>query len=474
VPVNPDGSISYPWALIRFASVSNDAQKALGLKAGAHAYTFRCIANDEQVGEAVTVPVDITEDQQFVDLTFDPSTNTVAMAAKNCPTGAWNYGWAVIQFADRVGSNVAGGVVKAGPLNAGRTLGPLSAVAPSAATQVFGKMVCFVDQVDSTDRLSFGEEDIFDLARTPPANQRFVVLGDSIAYGHGLADPKLNEPPSVDAYPEVVRRGLQGLRPLAYRATGCDLGGPGTAHTYDQLAISGAPSIANQWTGRNNNCGQRVHAAVMPEEIVAANLRSDPPALVTIQAGADDINFAGCLEALVGAPALLLGAHTCVRDNRNGYYLTAEAIQELASLQAGLARTIETIHGAAPHARIVVLNYYQLIPPAGVAIEGTTALCRAIRLHGVSSAWRQTVRGKAEFVQQNLNGNIAAVVSRFPDVKLADVSNTFSGHEFCTHDTWLFSGAHDAGHPTRPGHVAIGGVILARCAGLPANCVGRE
>ena len=41
--------------------------------------------------------------------------------------------------------------------------------------------------------------------------------------------------------------------PLQDRQDGCDLVGSNGAH-FDQLAVSGAPSIDNKWTGSDSDC----------------------------------------------------------------------------------------------------------------------------------------------------------------------------------------------------------------------------
>jgi hypothetical protein len=217
-----------------------------------------------------------------------------------------------------------------------------------------------------------------------------------------------------------------------------------------------------------------VHEAVVPDEVVAADLRNDPPALATLQAGADDIDFAACLEALLGAPSQFAGANTCVRpDARGDFHLTPRASAELGSLRLGLTRAIETIQGAAPHAQILILNYYQLIPEPQVDLQGTTALCRSMRAHGRNPQWRIRVWNEAEFVQDQLNSVIASAAERYPGVALVDIAGVLSGHEFCTADTWLFSGVHDAGHPTAIGQRYIAQAALDRCSTLPRRCIGR-
>src|SRR6202042_3901151 len=84
-------------------------------------------------------------------------------------------------------------------------------------------------------------------APLPPVPTRAVALGDSVPYGHGLANPyltpqiglppgALSQGPSTGAYPTLVARHL-GLT-MNVRPTNCRLTG-------DQLAISGAVADGN-------------------------------------------------------------------------------------------------------------------------------------------------------------------------------------------------------------------------------------
>lgn len=330
------------------------------------------------------------------------------------------------------------------------------------------------------------------VAVAPPRNQplqiaggaaRYVALGDSVAYGHGLANPGRrshdglgpDQGPSSAAWPSLVAAGLAGLAPLALRPTGCTLTRSGRL-PYDQLAVSGAPMVDSRWTGADGDCPVHAgrpgstHRAVAPDEIVAADLAADPPALVTIQAGADDIDFAGCLEALLGVPAMLGGAE-CVTGDGPGRALTARADAELAGLAQGLRSAVDTIHGSAPRARILLVDYYQPIPAATAVLSGRSLVCSELRLR--STRWRSGVRSRADLVARRLDDTIRSVALAYPDVRLVSVSALFAGHEMCTRTPWVFSETWDAAHPTAAGQRRIAAAVLAACSQVPRRCVGR-
>ena len=302
----------------------------------------------------------------------------------------------------------------------------------------------------------------------PITSNRYVALGDSVPYGMGLANPSANQGPSRNAYPQYVDQGLPGLRPLSYRPTGCGLTG-------DQLAVNGAPSIDNAWTGGNSDCGLSLHEAVFTTEVAAANLRSNPPSLVTIQAGADDVDFSGCLEYLLGVPSGIFGSENCITQDTRGYHVTSKVTAELSSLSNGLSDTINFIHRNTPSSQVVVVNYYQLIPGASASLTGTSTICRDLRFSSQGGNWRQSIRAQADYFQQQLDSTIANVVARYPDVILVNIANLMSGHEMCTLNSWEFDGVsnNSAGHPNATGQWQIGQAILSVCNRLSKRCNGR-
>ena len=175
----------------------------------------------------------------------------------------------------------------------------------------------------------------------PPSSQRYVALGDSVPYGHGLANPyttaqiglpasALSQGPSADAYPSLLASAL-GLS-LSVRTSNCNLNG-------DQLAVSGAMAAsANDNTG-DSQCGLSKGRNVQSNEFKAADLSKDPAELVTIQAGADDFDYGGCLEWEL-THELGVGLDLGTQCVENGA-VTSVVAGELANVRAALTSTIE-------------------------------------------------------------------------------------------------------------------------------------
>ena len=282
-------------------------------------------------------------------------------------------------------------------------------------------------------------------APAPPLSTRAVALGDSVPYGHGLHNPYLtpqvglpagavSQGPSLSAYPSLLARDL-GLT-MAVRPTNCRLTG-------DQLSISGAVADGADNTARDGQCPvPPQQARNLSDEVAAADLARHPARLVLLQDGADDIDFARCLEyELAQAFGRNLGLGTrCVANGAVTPHLAAV----LSNVRTSLARAIEAM---APHAgTIAVLDYYQPIPrPSQIADDTfashlhTNLVCSGLKANaGSTYAAAQVVLGA-------LNRSIAGAVAdarahHVTNVTLVDISTAVDGHGVCTADPWIFSG----------------------------------
>jgi hypothetical protein len=274
---------------------------------------------------------------------------------------------------------------------------------------------------------------------------RVVALGDSVPYGHGLANPYLtpqrglppsavSQGPSTEAYPSLVAHAL--LLDMTVRPTNCDLVG-------DQLAISGAVADPADNRSLDGQCPRPPRPARnLANEVAAAGLDRHPARLVLLQDGADDIHFAQCLVydlVHVHGVGISLGTD-CVSNGA----VTAPVARELSNVRTSLARAIEV---AAPHTKsVVVLDYYQPIPPpsaiaddTGVSGLGTNLVCAGLRL-GASGAYAD-----AQVVLRALNAAISGAVDDarargVHNVGLVDISTVLDGHGMCTAHPWVFSG----------------------------------
>lgn len=302
---------------------------------------------------------------------------------------------------------------------------------------------------------------------------RYVALGDSVPYGHGLANPAMtsqtglpaNEPPSSAAYPSLLQKYLGAHSTL--RDTACSLGG-------DNLTVSGAPASSDNAASDYKNCGLATsrHPAVEPDEVTGADLVNNPPSLVTIQAGADDFNFAGCLTKVL----TLATGKVCVKGKK----VTNTVAGEMSAASAAIERSIADIKSANPTATVYVLNYYQPIPPPEQAKKDGTLVCNAL-VHRRTQTYKA-----AQILQTKLNELIAGAVAnaqtKYNGVTLVDVSNAMSegtvSHGMCTDSPWIFGGDATSwgvsgakwrvAHPTADGQKALLSAVLSQ-SGLKQN-----
>jgi len=274
---------------------------------------------------------------------------------------------------------------------------------------------------------------------------RAVALGDSVPYGHGLHNPYLtpqvglpadavSQGPSLSAYPSLLAGDL-GLT-MAVRPSNCRLTG-------DQLSISGAVADGADNTARDGQCPvPPQQARNLSDEVAAADLARRPARLVLLQDGADDIDFARCLEyQLAQAFGANLGIGTrCVANGAVTPHLAAV----LSNVRTSLADAIEAM---APHAgTIAVLDYYQPIPrPSQIADDTfashlhTNLVCSGLKANAA------TTYASAQVVLGALNRSIAGAVAdarthHVTNVTLVDISTAVDGHGVCTADPWIFSG----------------------------------
>ncbi len=282
-------------------------------------------------------------------------------------------------------------------------------------------------------------------APSPATSVRAVSLGDSVPYGHGIHNPYLtpqvglpvdavSQGPSTSAYPTLLA-GRLGLT-MTVRPTNCRLTG-------DQLSISGAVADGADNTSRDGQCpNPPQQARNLSDEVAAAHLAQHPARLVLLQDGADDIDFARCLEyQLAQALGTNLGIGTrCVANGA----VTPTLASVLSNVRTSLAQAIETM---APHAgTIAVLDYYQPIPrPAQIADDTfasnlhTNLVCTGLKANA------DTTYAAAQVVLGALNKAIDGAVSdaradHVKNVTLVDVSAAVDGHGVCTSDPWIFSG----------------------------------
>jgi hypothetical protein len=182
--------------------------------------------------------------------------------------------------------------------------------------------------------------------------------------------------------------------------------------------------------------------SVQNDELPADGLNGATARLVTIQAGADDIDFESCLEYELTKFGFLHSEGTdCVSHG----HVTSTVTARLNALRTALASEIDTVSTQA--AKVAVLNYYQAIPaaaefrPSSIFPSSGTVdpVCWGLS-HNLNGA-----RADSLVIQAALNATIGMAVSDArsagkSNVVYVDLTNLENTHEMCTGNPAIFSG----------------------------------
>lgn len=233
------------------------------------------------------------------------------------------------------------------------------------------------------------------------AGDNYVALGDSYSSGVGVGD----------------EGGACDQSPSAYPGLWAAANGPAA---FADAACSGATT-----------------ADVSASQLLAL---STSTTLVSITVGGNDENFAGIMT-----DCNLYDDETCVSE------IQAAEDDAEANLPGKLASLYGQISGAAPYARVVVLDYPQFYD-----------------LNNDCVGLSQTKRAKIDEGIDVLDGILAnsAAAAGFT---FADVRGAFAGHEICDDNRWLHSvNFFDIGesyHPTADGHSQAYYPVFSAAAG---------
>lgn len=221
---------------------------------------------------------------------------------------------------------------------------------------------------------------------------RYVALGDSYTSGVGSGRYDRSDRcfRSARNYPNRVAR-----------ATGADLG---------DVSCSGATTdhLVTEFT-----------QAGAPPQLEALSESVD---LVTVGIGANDFNLIG--NVVVTCVRLSADAEPdetpCTdADRAAGGSATA---QRLADLEERLGQRLAGIEERAPHARVLVVGYPEIVPP-------DDERCDQLPLTAGDHAW-------ARSVLEGVNAALESAASR-AGVTYVDVFEATRGHHVCADDPWV-------------------------------------
>ena len=174
-----------------------------------------------------------------------------------------------------------------------------------------------------------------------------------------------------------------------------------------------------------------------PPQITQLEALSQPPQLVTVTIGGNDLGFASVLSNCF--------EFNCVLDHR----LTTARNYITKTLPGVLGKAYAAIRAAEPDAEVAVIGYPRLFPEKQSDTHNCGWLSRTERLKlndlaGLVDSVIGTAAGKAGF-------------------KYVSTLNAFTGHEECTTHSWLYPIAkvplpYD-GHPLLAGQQALEAIV---------------
>ncbi|HEX7135029.1 MAG TPA: SGNH/GDSL hydrolase family protein [Iamia sp.] len=313
---------------------------------------------------------------------------------------------------------------------------------------------------------------------------RYVALGDSFVIGEGIQPwidvpspmPEPGEPESwrcgysVAAYPEVARTSSELV--------------PGTL---DVAACTGSslldlyPYIDEDPEGDHGD-SEDIHIAGQ----IAAIGEGEPPSLVTLTIGGNDIGFVPIVESCLQVQIQGEGQHSPYYSAEQcDHMLDVEAPAAIEDLREGLddprhpdgdgyqcsdpcslTSAVEDVVAAAPEARVLVVGYPPLMPAVDTGCRGT-AVIDGEPATGVewSVAPADVRRGREVIADLNAALRDAAVVA---GATYVDPGPRFAGHEVCSPDPWIHGLELDDGafplfstfHPNRRGGVGLAAAVI--------------
>jgi lysophospholipase L1-like esterase len=248
-------------------------------------------------------------------------------------------------------------------------------------------------------------------------------LGDSVAAGYGLG-PSEGYPDNTSAYPAVLGQLLGNVPAQNYSVEGACA----------SSSEARCPSKSVDW-----------QISQVPS--------SFSPGLITLTVGANDINFGGCLEAILKNSDLFIQSPS---DPCNPTNLAAS----LSAFQQSLATDLQTLSNKYPQASVLVMDYYNPFPPPPSQSGSPCALSKAETLlytHSQGNSWLKIVTAysldhtafldEARSIQAQLYNDAQTIISQLNTTintaaagMATVVDINFTGHDICAHGAeWAFS-----------------------------------
>ncbi|MDH6554370.1 lysophospholipase L1-like esterase [Streptomyces sp. SAI-133] len=237
-----------------------------------------------------------------------------------------------------------------------------------------------------------------------------VAMGSSFAAGPGIP------PVQTSTGAAACARSANNYASLVARETGANL---------TDVSCSGA-TTANVLT--TSQAGQ-------PPQVQAV---TSATRVVTITIGGNDVNYLGSINTYSCQTS---GGTNCGSVDQNAIN------QTFPSLAGRIQNIVNAVHGRAPQAHVYLVNYFTLLPDAGV--------CAGVPLTGDQAAFERSIASRL--------ADATATAAAATGATLIDLAAASHGHDACAANPWVETYRPAAGratyHPNEAGMRAAASLV---------------
>ncbi|MBD0738679.1 glycosyl hydrolase [Streptomyces sp. CBMA29] len=262
----------------------------------------------------------------------------------------------------------------------------------------------------------------------------YVAMGSSFASGPGI--PPLQTSPGASA----CGRSANNYASLVSRDLGANLSD----------ATCGGATTANVLTTSQNGQPPQISA-------VTADTR-----IVTVTIGGNDVNYLGSIGTYSCQTS---GGSNCGSVDRNAID------QTFGELAGRIENVVNAVHGAAPQARVYLVDYFTILPDSGV--------CSGVPLTDDQASYERGIASRLAAV--------TVTAANATGATLVDLAGASHGHDACAATPWVEKYTVAAGrtsyHPNEAGMRAAASLVESALAstgvttsgaitsGIPGKCV---
>ncbi|MGV9341196.1 ricin-type beta-trefoil lectin domain protein [Streptomyces sp. NPDC003688] len=238
----------------------------------------------------------------------------------------------------------------------------------------------------------------------------YVAMGSSFAAGPGIP------PAQAGSEAAACARSAGNYATIAARDTGADL---------TDVSCSGA-TTANVLTVGQSGRPPQVQAVTTATRVV------------TVTIGGNDVDYLGSINAYSCQTG---GGTNCGTVDRNAIDQTFPA------LAGRIEAIVNAVHGAAPQAHVYLVNYFTLLPDAGV--------CADVPLTDDQAAFERGIASRL--------ADATATAAAATGATLVDLAAVAHGHDACAGSPWVETYRPAAGrsayHPNEAGMAAAASLV---------------